>query len=321
MSKISRYFRQVLAKKDDNKGDSIEAKLSDKNKKEKPQDVIVEKQLDKDRKETDDITTEKRLDDSRTGSKDVLIEGQLSRNNSNLVAHRNPNAAKGNINKLEEKRVKGYNIEKEKQEPASEVDKPRRFWENSSPDGLKLASKRGFKKVAELEDFDIILEDTLSEDEKLERLEKQFGEDPDKFLGLPSGFQEELSPEALKELEQFEIEDDSSPEEIEAMSLDLMGDPDFLNDIFSEEVVGTNNDTGTLVEERKITFDLRDDDGNLIDVFKRGKSSINRDKVKKALINFININHVNEIVDEDSMHVDVDVSNLTGFATYFVPKA
>jgi len=186
---------------------------------------------------------------------------------------------------------------------------------------LKLASKSRFKKVAELEDFDIILEDDLSEDEKMERLEKEFSENPDKFLELPSGFQEELSPEALKELEQFEIEDDSSPEETEAMSQDLIRDPDFLNDIFSEEVIGTINDTGTTVEERKVTFDLRDDDGNLIDIFKRGKLSVNRDRVKKALINFININHVNEIIDEDSVHMDVDVSNLTGFATYFVPKA
>jgi len=302
---LSGYLKKIFSakKKEDKQGDQIETKLNEKNKKEEEPQEITEGLLKKDREDTEETTIEKKLEKVRAGSKEMLVEGQLDKSKSAIMKHRNAETAKGNINKLEEKRLAGETMESEKQEPASEADKPRRFWEVKSPDGLKLAKS---VKIAQALDYDIDVVDELPRTT------------PD--------FRERLSPGALMELDNLrrqelefkEKEGEDSPEDAKAMMQDIISDPDMLNDVFSEEVVGRDNSTGTMVEEREISFDLKDPDGEIKEIFKAGKN-IDRGALKEALLNFISLNHIDDVVDEESLHIDIDNVNLTGSATYMVP--
>lgn len=116
---------------------------------------ITEKQLDSGyRGEEKEITTEKRLDAVRQGAAEMLTEGLLNASKSTLHKHRDEKTAKGDINKLEEKRLADKKRqETEKVEPASETGKNNRFWETntSKDDGLKLASwKWDFNKTSQV---------------------------------------------------------------------------------------------------------------------------------------------------------------------------
>jgi hypothetical protein len=303
MFNLGGYLKRILsAKKEDNSGSQIETKLNEKNKKEEQPQELTEKLLQKDRKDTEETTIEKKLEKVRAGSEEMLVEGQLNKSKSVIIKHRNTDTAKGNINKLEEKRLAGDTMESEKQEPASEVDKPRRFWETKSPDGLKLAKSVKIAQVAM--DYDI---DTV---DNLPRYES-----PD--------LREKLSPEALMEMHNIDqqvkqMQGEESLEGTKRAIEDTINDPDMLSEVFSEEVVGQDNSTGTMVEERKIIFDLKDDNGQIMEVFKRG-NGINQHALKQAIIKFINLNHMDDIIDRNALHIDIDKANLTGSATYIVP--
>jgi len=301
------YLKKLLSsKKKDKQGNQIETKLNVKNKKEEVPQELTEKLLQKHRKDTEETIMEKKLEKVRSGSQEVLVEGQLNKSKNTIVKHRNEATAKGNISKLEEKRLKGETMESEKQEPASEVDKPRRFWEAKSPDGLKLAKSI---KISQALDYDIdMIEDELPR------------QTPD--------FKEKLSPETLMELDQLnrqdkefkEKEGDDTPEEIKTMAEDIISDPDMLNDVFSEEVIGQDDSTGTTIEERKIEFDLKDADGEIRAIFK-STIGVSKDVLKKAIVNFIRLNHDEESVDENALDIEIDDANFTGMATYIVPVA
>ena len=45
--------------------------------------------------------------------------------------------------------------------------------------------------------------------------------------------------------------------EKQRMKEDIINDPEMLNEVFSEEIIGQDNSTGTMIEERKIIFDLK----------------------------------------------------------------
>jgi hypothetical protein len=292
------YLKRVLSAKKGNNEDPIETKLNEKNKKENEPQEITENQLGKDRSNTDETIIEKKLEEVRAGSEEVLIEGQLNKNKSTIVKHRDESTAKGNINKIEEKRLAGDTMESEKQESASEVDKPRRFWKNKSPDGLKLANSI---KIAQAIDYDIDTVDSL----------------PD--------FEERLSPGALMEMDNVnrqvkQMQGDESIEESQKAIADTINDPEMLNNVFSEEVVGQDDSSGTKVEERKIIFDLKDQNNEIMQVFRKG-NNINTNTLKKAIIKFINLNHIEDVIDKNSLQIDIDQANLTGSATYIVPVA
>jgi hypothetical protein len=302
---LKNYWKQIFSsKKEDSKGDQIETKLNEKNKKEEEVQELTEKLLQKHRQDTEETITEKKLEKVRAGSEEMLVEGQLNKSKSTIVKHRNEAVAKGNINKLEEKRLAGETMESEKQEPASEVDKPRRFWETKSPDGLKLAKSI---KISQALDYDIdVVEDDLPRE--------------------TTDFREKLSPGALMELDKLNRQDKEfeaaqggdTPEEMKAMAEDIIADPDMLNEVFSEEVVGQDNSTGTTVEERKIEFDLKDADGEIREIFK-STVGINKPVLKKAIMNFINLNHAEDVVEEDALHIEINDSDFTGIATYMTP--
>ena len=126
---------------------------------------ITEKQLDKDRVEEKQVTIEKLLDESRTGGADMLTEGRLNSEKSKISKYRNPEAYKGNINKVEERRLASDPVEKEKYS-STEIPKKLRWWEEKSPDGLKIASNKALKtaQLSDLEEYDDD-DDFFAEDE------------------------------------------------------------------------------------------------------------------------------------------------------------
>ena len=120
----------------------IEQELKDlKSPKPEPK-VVNEKQLEDYRSSIPTQTTEQQLNSSRKDSKknSGLIEGRLDDSKDGVVKHRNEEAHKGDINKLEELRLSGKNIqEEEKRESASETPKDQRFTKEKGDDGLRLA--------------------------------------------------------------------------------------------------------------------------------------------------------------------------------------
>ena len=113
---------------------------------------ISEAQLEKGRVPESNVTIEKMLEKARTGEATTVTERQLDTTKPAFGSKmRNAAAYKGDINKLEEKRLASNPVEKEQYKPASEVAKKNRWWEdNKSPDGLKLSkSDKTVKKAQE----------------------------------------------------------------------------------------------------------------------------------------------------------------------------
>ena len=119
-------------------------------------DVINEAQLEKGRVPEKEVTIEALLEKNRTGSATEVTERRLDTADAKFEnKYRNAETAKGNINKLEEQRLKNDPVENEKYEPASEAGKQLRWWETSkSPDGLKVAQKK-IEKIAYQEEDDL----------------------------------------------------------------------------------------------------------------------------------------------------------------------
>ena len=113
-------------------------------------DVVTDKQLRPGYAKTENSSIEARLEKTRLGGADMLIEKNLNDSKNQFGSnHRDASTYEGNISKLEEKRIKDYNIEGEKYEPASETPKDKRWWEVKSDDGLVIASI----KTAQVDDY------------------------------------------------------------------------------------------------------------------------------------------------------------------------
>ena len=106
----------------------------------KDPDTVIEKQLEKVRKES--------------GS-ETLIEKQLDSSKSKIVSHRSDTYS-GNVNKLEEQRLAGKPVEKEKYEDAATTDKKKMFPEVKGKDGLKTAGKMTVKADLKADIFEVL---------------------------------------------------------------------------------------------------------------------------------------------------------------------
>lgn len=109
-------------------------------------DVVNEIQLEDHRADSPSQLTEKQLDIPRDNAtqQTALVEGQLNKSKNGLVKHRDEETSKGNINKLEEKRLSGKKEsvqELSKPEPASENQKDKMWKTNPDESGLRLAQK------------------------------------------------------------------------------------------------------------------------------------------------------------------------------------
>jgi len=131
-------------------------------------DEVTEKQLDKDRVPEENVTIEKLLEKTRLGGADMLPEGRLNTETSMFGKYRDSSAYDGDMNKVEEQRLAGSPVEKEKYTDSSETPKKLRWWEDGgkSPDGLKLANNKKPIKVAQaLQDEDFFEEEEESPEE------------------------------------------------------------------------------------------------------------------------------------------------------------
>ena len=122
-----------------NGDEHIDQKLGDSH--EEAPEVIMEKQLEKGRTKKPEVILEGLLAEIRKGGAEQSPEYRLNNEKSKIVEYRNPSAYEGDMNKLEEQRLKGDPVEDEKYEMASETPKDMRWWEEKSPDGLKLTHK------------------------------------------------------------------------------------------------------------------------------------------------------------------------------------
>ena len=164
---MSKFNLKKYAKKDNSR--PIDKKLQEQH--EEAPNETGEAQLEEGRVSESNVLIEKMLEKQRTGGADEITERRLDKDKADFnIKNRNASAFEGNINKLEEQRLENNPVEKEKYEPASEVPKQFRWWENvKSPDGLKLAKKKvkiakwGFEDIDEfsspeekaINDFDI----------------------------------------------------------------------------------------------------------------------------------------------------------------------
>lgn len=102
-------------------------------------DSITEKQLEKDRVTERNSTLEAQLEAVRQGSADSIIERNLNTSKGRFSKLRNESAFKGNISKLEEKRIKGSKMEDETYEAAAQTPKDMRWWDDLVPKASKTA--------------------------------------------------------------------------------------------------------------------------------------------------------------------------------------
>jgi hypothetical protein len=178
----------------------------------KAPDVINEKQLEGYRGTEPDVTIEKLLEDKRLGAETEITEKRLDTHKSKFAnKYRNPEAYEGDINKLEEQRLNGDPVEKEKYESASEVPKQLRWWESvKSPDGLKVA-KTAARKNKEWEDPVEKVEELSFDKERWRDVEdpiEELVEDPP-----------QIDPDNIDD---FKVEEINKPKEIKEPSISSM---------------------------------------------------------------------------------------------------
>jgi len=268
--------------------------------------TITENQLEDSRKGAGNESYEAKLEKVRTQAATQITEAQLNNSKSKLVKHRNESAYRGDISKLEEKRQAGYENradgdawEFEDYEIVSEVDKPRRYYETpAGEDGLKLA-KTAQRSVY---DDDVIDYDQRRDWVPLEILE----DDTDDTL-------EEFSPEVQKMLD--EINDDFDIEDLpDEMLKDLAHDSDVIHDMFEDVSINTSDETGTMIEQRAVKFDI--DSPSFTELFADKNGIINEHELKKAVLTFIKSEHPDFDISYDMLVMD---RMNDGIATYMRP--
>lgn len=117
----------------------------------KPANSITTEQLKPTRVPEKNSSIEKLLEKNRTGSVETLTEKQLDGKGKFGSKFRDPSTYEGNINKLEEKRIKD-GVEKEKYELASSTPKEKRWWETKDAKNLVIAKHNyKFAEVSRIE--------------------------------------------------------------------------------------------------------------------------------------------------------------------------
>jgi superfamily II DNA/RNA helicase len=173
-------FNLKTAKKQQEEINHIEQRLKDESPKSEPTST-EEVQLEDYRAKSPESTTESQLEDSRKkNDKEGLTETRLNDSKSNLVKHRNEEASKGNVNKLEEQRLAGKNSpvqESEKSETSSETPKNQQFTKKTDENGLRLAQVLAEPGLSE--DLDASLDEAFggdSADPNLDFVDDQLGQ-------------------------------------------------------------------------------------------------------------------------------------------------
>jgi hypothetical protein len=214
-------------------------------------DVVTDEQLRSGHAETDDSSIEARLEKTRLGGADIVIEKNLSEAKDQFGSnHRDASTYEGDINKLEEKRIKDYNIEDEKYESASETPKAQRWWEVKSDDGLKVASI----KTAQLDDYTLRQMDLDRDgDWDLDRAEDLNDFDVDDME------EEEVVPFA----DDFDIDDVNSSgsdllNEISYKEVDVGGTLTSVGVLEMTEGAGVIDDPNDIQEELRAYMDSKD---------------------------------------------------------------
>ena len=167
-----------------NLDESISVRL--KKQHEEAPNTVTEKQLEGNRLSEKDVTTEKQLEKVRTGSAEVIIEKNLNDSKGKFAPLRNDKTAKGDINKLEEKRLAGDRTEKEKYEVASGTQKTLKWW-----DGLKEAAAKKNVKTAQTD---------LYEDLQRNRENLSEGYEPEGAEGVGEDIAEKFEGKALEDI-------------------------------------------------------------------------------------------------------------------------
>jgi len=146
-----------------------------------PANVITEKQLDNGRVEEKNVIIEKLLEGKRVGSADVVTERNLNESKGMFAPLRDKTTYTGNINKLEEKRLKGHRSETEKYEISSQIPKQKRWWEHLKAE----ASNDSMLKTAQVNSTDTIEDTSVLEPPtpKLPKKHKFFDNNTYRFKG------------------------------------------------------------------------------------------------------------------------------------------
>ena len=218
---------------------------------EKAPEVVTNKQLDSRRVQEKDTIMEDLLEKARTGSAKVLLEKSLNDASEEFgTKHRDSSTSEGNINKLEEKRLAKYNIEKEEYEVASETPKRQRWWEVKGKDGLKIAFKKASfgsnypdsdypdfdfndRKNNRLDDIYDDLDSRYESNFDVDNFDDEFGIDD-----LDDEFENDDSIEGFDDVEldtdEFEDEDEEQSTDLEEVShsvVDVGGTPTAIGEI------------------------------------------------------------------------------------------
>ena len=184
---------------------------------------INEKQLDTYRGKESNFLTEEQLERSRSASKTKeateITERRLNNAEEEFgVKQRNASAYEGDLNKLEEQRLKGSPVEEEKYEESSSTPKGMRWWEQGgeSPDGLKLAQKKTVtRKTAQSEELTFDkprFEDTFEEDMSPVEIDEDDKSEEEDAINPVDSVKKEYDIEDITDadnLPDFEIEDNS----------------------------------------------------------------------------------------------------------------
>lgn len=241
-------------------------------------DVVNEIQLEDHRSDIPSQLTEKQLDAPRDNAtqQTVLVEGQLNKSKDGLVKHRNEETSKGNINKLEEKRLSGKKEsvqELSKPEPASETPKNRMWNTKSDENGLRLAQK---------------IDDSL-------------GGIAD-FMNSPMGQGTVTDPSS-----DFEISGDSFEEPVETVEpVDDEADEDRSKIILDKDAPVSVNIGGTPVTKGSVKFRLKG--------FLDEKNNLVKEELDKSILDYLASRH--SIKAPVLGPVNINVQDQTGVVGY-----
>lgn len=321
---MSKFDFTVYEKTD---GDAhITRRLKDQHKEE--QNQVSEGQLESGRYNVDESLTEKLLDGSRTTPANKVTEKNLSDSKGDFeISFRNDETYTGDINKLEEKRVASDPVEKEKYELANQLPEEKRWWEEKSPDGLKIAGtskkkKPLIRKAAPVAQFDLDEEDFagLSEvevpDENISAAADSMTLVSDRYLPDGKGQTREIvfsyAVEELGDDEEYALDaamekiNKSMPEVSQSIEQEDLEGPEFIDgrgritltidqndssngdDIsFEEEDYNTDDSSGTTIVSGSLSF--------------APTTSMEQEQIVDKAVDFINGKHPEANISKESI--------------------
>jgi len=236
-----------------NSDEHIDHKLQESHKNAPEQ--INEAQLETYRALEPEESTERLLEKSRQASNlseaDEITEKRMNDSKSKLASHRNPSAYKGDINKLEEKRLANDPVENEKYSEASETPKKFRWWEQPADSmGLKLAKSKPGIRTAQL----------LDDEDEFEVEELEF--DRPRFESPEATWEENIAEEIEDIAPKYDVGDMLREFEIEETDVPEVD----LHDMFDEINYGEKDVAGTpmAVGAVQVSSDMQDADRGFI---------------------------------------------------------